>query len=173
MKIIILKVDYKTSIEEQLKELEIDNYLNLDYVKDIYKPSKDPCLYEVEDGEAMLNISPLDVRDKFAKEDRRGLTILEGLALYRHDKTILKRHYLDLVGTRYRGGAVPSLCVRVGEPALAGLWEDRALPKYGAPSIGSVSELDSRNLDSLGSLELRVQALEDWRDKLNQAWNGK
>lgn len=177
MKIEILKVDYKTPLEKQLKELGIKNYLSLDYLKDLHELSQDSCLYDVEDGEVMLNISPLDARDKFTKEGRQGLTVREGLALYRYDKKILKRHFLVLVGARFCGGSVPCLGVGDGEPALCYDWEGNAGPKCGAPSASSVLKLGT---GELGSLEFRVLELEKamsevnaWKTKLTDAWNGK
>ena len=132
-----LKIDFKTPLETQLKKLGIKNYLTLSELTCEIKHGK--TIKNVEDGKEMLNVSPKDAKDKFAKEGRRGLCIHEGLALLRADKNLLKDHYVDLVGSRYGAEDSPLLFLRGGKPTLSFYWEGDAAPGWGAASCLGVS----------------------------------
>lgn len=134
MNIPSLKVDYDTPIETQLKALGITNYLDVSALTHLHDRPKDDTIYDVEDGTAMRNVSPMDARETFAKEERRGLTVQEGLALIRHNPDILKDHYIDFVGSRYDAKGVPRVYVYGEKPAFSNHWGDNAIPHWGAAS---------------------------------------
>ena len=161
-----LKVDYQTPLEEQLKELGVKSYLNLDYYKELY-PRVD-TLYDVEDGTKMLGKSPNECVKEFEKQGRRALNIFEGLALLRHNPEVLE-HHIDLAGSRYVefGGGVPYLCLLGGVRSLGDGWADGGDPCYGSASacVEGSSELGS--LDSL-NLESRVKSLEADMEKIRK-----
>ena len=152
-----ISVDLKTPIEDQLKDLGIQNHLSLEYVTDLH-PSR-AYLEDVDDGKSMCGISPEDAIKKFNETNRLGLTLREGLALFRRNPKILQSHYLDLVGTRYYSGFVPCLYVFGGKPALNYDWEVYAGPQWGAPSAGSVSALEPRELGSVEPLVLEISEI--------------
>ncbi len=149
-----IKVDLITPIEQQLKDLGIKNYLDLSEIMDLY-PSRQ-YLEDIDDGKSMRGFSPVNARKAFAEKNRQGLTLREGLALLRENPKILKSHNLDFVGSRCDDGSVPCLDVRGDKPALSSGWEVNAYPMYGAPSAGSVSELEPRNLDPLVPLKIEI-----------------
>ena len=148
-----LKIDFKTPLETQLKKLGIKNYLTLSELTCEIKHGK--TIKNVEDGKEMLNVSPKDAKDKFAKEGRRGLCIHEGLALLRANKNLLKDHYVDLVGSRCGAERSPSLCLSVDGPSLHSYWGGNAVPYWGAASCLGVSE--SLGISSLELLEIKVK----------------
>lgn len=148
MKIKKLRVDYKTPLKKQLEELGIKNFLDLDKIENLYPPSKDGYIYNVEDGKEMLDKSPEDCEKEFKKQGRRGLTIHEGLALLRKNPDVLKDHYIDLVGSRYERDFVPCLCFWFFRPWLSWGAAGDAYSGYGSASCeSSFLPLESLSLE--------------------------
>ena len=89
-----LKVIVDVSIKEQLEELNIKSWIDLDKVTHMRKvPKKNYWIYDVESGEEMLDKSPDKCLEIFKKQKRTAGNLYETLALYRKDPDILKKHY--------------------------------------------------------------------------------
>jgi len=147
-KLLVIK---SKSLEQQLKEFGVVNYLDLEKVKDVIEtPKKDYYIENVSDGSDMLGKSPDDCNKIFKEQGRRGLTIYEGLALLRDNPDILKDHYIDLSGSRYGSGSVPSLDLFDFRPELSFSNSGIANSRFGSASCGS--KLGSRDLETLETL---------------------
>jgi hypothetical protein len=115
------------------------NYLNAEYLKNLIETPK--CAYlltGVEDGRARLNTKPSVSRQNIRNEKRTEYTTFRGIIHCILFPSVLKHHYMDLSGSRYRSAHVPSLCLYDGKPALNGRWDDGANPEWGAPSASEV-----------------------------------
>lgn len=157
-----IKVDYKTPLKIQLKELGIEIYLNLEEIKNLYPPSKDGYIYDVENGKEMTGKSPEECEKEFKTKGRRALTVHEVLAIYRKDKKVLESHYIDCSGSRFgSSGGVPYLYLCGGRPELVWVWADVSSSEWGSASCGS------RDLD-IGNLELLETRLLDLEQKMNK-----
>jgi len=153
MKIKKLKVDYKTPLKTQLEKLGIKNYLDLEEMKNLYP--QEETIYDIETGEEMLGKSPEQCEKEFKKQGRRGLNIYEGLAIIRKCPNILKKHYIDLVGSRYKQDVkVPHVYLLDDEPELSSLAFDDSHDGWGSASCRSNRDLDIGFLDLFGTLEL-------------------
>ncbi|MCK9578734.1 DUF5701 family protein [bacterium] len=146
-KLLVIK---SKSLEEQLKELGVVNYLDLKRVKDVIETQYDYYIENVEDGTDMLGKSPDNCDKIFAEQGRRGLTIYEGLALLRDNPDILKDHWIDLSGSRYDSDGVPCLDLDVGGPRLDCSCSGNANSRYGSASCGS--KLETGDLETLETL---------------------
>lgn len=95
-------------------------------------------MFDVEDGRAMLEVSPDNCVKRFAEEGRLGCTVDEGemVAIYWPD--ILKHHYIDCPGSRCDRGGVPCVFIWGDEPGLDARCSDDALPHSGSASCGSI-----------------------------------
>ena len=153
MKIKKLKVDYKTPLKTQLEKLGIKSYLDLEEIKNLY--SKEETIYDIETGKEMLGKSPEQCEKEFKKQGRRGLNVYEGLAIIRKCPNILKKHYIDLVGSRYeRHGRVPNVYLDDDKPELSSGDIVNSNGKWGSASCRSNRDLDIGFLDLFGTLEL-------------------
>ena len=143
-----LKPDYKTPLDEQFKKLGIENYLNWSKIENLFTPSQDGYIYDVEDGEETKGKSPEECEEIFKTQNRRGLTIHEVLAIIRKNPKVLKNHYIDCTGSRYVSAVrVPDVCLDRGDRPLLG-WGgvDYSIGRWGSASCGS------RTLENLESL---------------------
>jgi len=153
MKIKKLKVDYKTPLKTQLEKLGIKNYLDLDEIKNLYP--QEETIYDIETGKEMLGKSPEQCEKEFKKQGRRGLNIYEGLAIIRKCPNILKKHYIDLVGSRYKqSDEVPDVYLNDDGPELGSDDFGYSHGKWGSASCRSNRDLDIGFLDLFGTLEL-------------------
>ena len=134
-----LKVDLKTPIADQLADLGITNYLDLDKVKDLYPEQSEIC--DIEDGTEMLGKSPDDCDKIFKEQGRRGLTIREGLAILRKNPDVLKDHYIDLSGSRCDSDYVPFLRLNAFRPKLHCSYSSNANSGYGSSSTSLKNDL--------------------------------
>ena len=97
-------------------------------------PSKPYFIFDVKDGETMLNKSP-ERAETLIKEQRRScLTVGEGIALCIH-ANVLYKHFLNCTGSRFENGYyVPIVHLLNDKPMLVcgpfDNWHDR----YGSPS---------------------------------------
>lgn len=159
-----LKVNYKDSVEKQLKELGIISYMNLSEITDLYPPSSDGYIYDVEDGKAMCGKSVNECEIEFRKQGRRGLTVKEVLAIYRHSPKVLKDHHIDCSGSRCGSGGAPILYVFGDRPGLCWRYLGSSDGQWGAASCGS----RTLDLGNSGLLEIRILELEKFRDKVEK-----
>lgn len=91
----------------------------------------------VDDGETTVGISPLQAEARFRCVRRRGLTIQEGLALYRANPGILKERSLFLIGSHnFR-------------PIAIGKGVTRLVPILNLDDLGHV-ELTTRPIEIVG-----------------------
>lgn len=95
-----LLVDYKTDVDLQCKNLGVSNSLN-GHFKNLHpKPEKRwGWIYNVDNGGLAIGLSAADANEKFKGLNRRGLTIVEGLALYRDKPQILRENCIMFTGT--------------------------------------------------------------------------
>jgi len=153
MKIKKLKVLYNIPLKTQLEKLGIKNYLDLEEIKNLYP--QEETIYDIETGEEMLGKSPEQCEKEFKKQGRRGLNIYEGLAIIRKCPNILKKHYIDLVGSRYeQGDEVPNVYLLADEPRLSSDGIGNSDDEWGSASCRSNRDLDIGFLDLFGTLEL-------------------
>ncbi|MEK7580484.1 MAG: DUF5701 family protein [Patescibacteria group bacterium] len=114
------------------------NYLNLNSLKDtVLTPDRPYWIYGVENGKKMLGQSPDVCVKDFAKQSRRGLTVVEGINLVAQYPDLLKDHYIDLPGSRYGADYVPDLSLDDDEPGLYYSFSGDANSRYGSASCGS------------------------------------
>ena len=66
-------------------------------------------IYNIEDGHKTKGVSADNNAEQFAKENRRGFTLDEGIALTIHCQEILQDHFIDLPESRYGSESVPGL----------------------------------------------------------------
>lgn len=131
-----LKVDLKTPLKDQLKELGIESFMDLDKIENLHEPEAE--IYDVEDGKETLGKSPDECESIFKEQKRIGLTLVEVLALIRKNSKILKSHNLDCTGSRcYSTDGVPYVCLVGGRPKLYWGYVGRSLSLWGSPSCGS------------------------------------
>jgi hypothetical protein len=150
MKIKKLFVIKSKSLEQQLKELDVVNYLDLSKFKDVVRtPKEDYEIENVSDGSDMLGKSPDDCDKIFKEQGRRGLTIYEGLALLRDNPDILKDHYIDLSGSRYDSGDVPYLGLDDDGPRLSCGYSDVADSHFGSASTKLINKLEKKSKEIL------------------------
>jgi len=103
----------------------------------------------------MLGKSPEQCEKEFKKQGRRGLNIYEGLAIIRKCPNILKKHYIDLVGSRYKqSDEVPDVYLNDDGPELGSDDFGYSHGKWGSASCRSNRDLDIGFLDLFGTLEL-------------------
>ena len=131
------------SLAELVERVELDgksgkNWLEEGRVEDVVKTPKTHYLcLAVEDGRRMLNVSPGDAVKRFAKDGRSAYTAREGIFHAMYFPEVLKRHFMDLPGSRYGAGNVPGLDVYDGRPYLYYYWSFYANPGWGSASCGS------------------------------------
>lgn len=104
----------------------------------IETPALPYLIYNVENGAKMRNISTGSCVKQFAKEMRRGLTVLEGIALVAQYPETLRDHYIDFLGSRYGKSYVPHLWLPGNHPELDCRPPDCPTPSWGSPSCSIV-----------------------------------
>ncbi len=115
------------------------NYLDQKHHKDLIEvPDVPTMLIGVEDGRGRLNIKPSVSREAIPKEGRTAYYTWRGYIHVALFPMVLKHHYLDMVGSRYRSAYVPCFRLYGGKPTLLNDWDAHAYPFYGAPSCGSI-----------------------------------
>jgi hypothetical protein len=94
---------------------------------------------DLEDGSALQNCSLDYCLERFAKQNRSGLTAEKGIALITQKPEILKSYKINLLGSRCGLSYIPCLWLIEGRPALGYNWlEGIGLEPGGAtPSCGS------------------------------------
>lgn len=89
----------------------------------------------LDDGSRHLGVSPADVRKNLAEGERAG-TGLDGTFLYVADRGVVRRHYLDLPGSKVSSGSAPYLGLWDGGPGLGCRWVGDVCPGYGSVVAG-------------------------------------
>lgn len=122
---------------------KINHYDHPVVVTDMFEtPERPYYIFDIEDGTATLNKSPLDAQNLINKQGRRGLTEVEviGLAIHTDVLTRQTRHYLWAVGSRadeFADGTqdgVPSLDITGGRPELCWIEYVSTASYRGSPS---------------------------------------
>lgn len=167
-----LKVDYKTPLQKQLDKLGIENHLDLEEITNLYQPSSDGYIYDVEDGKKMLGKSPEECEKIFKKQGRRALTIHEVLAIYRRNPNVLENHCIDITGSRYEDSdRVPRLYLLLGGPWLDWIYLVGASDEWGSASariIGNKFEKGELWPHIYSGLEFRILELEKKMKKIEK-----
>jgi len=104
-----------------LKQKKHTGNTNLDPYKIINKDKckKDPYfIYDVENGECMIDKSPAQAQKTIATGNRRYLTVDEAIALCLRTQ-VLKSHNIYCAGSRYKDEGVPVLCIQDNHPRLS------------------------------------------------------
>ena len=127
------------SIFTQLRLAKFVNYLDLAKLKDVVETPEQSIywIYNVEDGARIFAKSPKDCRKIFKKQNRRGLTVVETIALFVQDPRILENHLINISGSCYGSDNVPYLSGDSNRPVLDDSSGDLAHPFYGSASCGS------------------------------------
>jgi hypothetical protein len=87
-------------------------------------PQEPYYIFDVEDGESMCGVAPLQAAKLIRAQSRRGLTDVEAIALCLH-KDVLAHHYVDAIASQYNEDGkmgVPSVIMKAGRPRLAINW---------------------------------------------------
>lgn len=114
------------------------NCFDVKHLADLVEtPRKAHLLLNVSDGHDRRNTRPSVSREKIAAEGRLPYTTFQGIVHAMLFPGVFTRNNLDLVGSCYGSGRVPSLCLDDGVPELRHNWHVNALPGWGAPSAGS------------------------------------
>ena len=117
------------------------NYLTVESLTDLDPVVTIPrMLVSVEDGRGRLNIKPSVSETNIVTTGRFGYSLWTGYIHAVVFSEVLNHHYMDLVRSRYDSDRVPCLYLNDDGPALSAHWHDRADPRWGAPSFGSVIE---------------------------------
>jgi len=123
---VLVKIGGKTGV----------NYLKPSLVTNVVKTPDEPYyIFDIEDGEAMLDKAPKDAKKFIKKQGRRGLIEVEVISLCVHTN-VLSRHFVDATGSRCRRGRVPCLGLCGATPRLHAGDADYAYPFFGAASCG-------------------------------------
>lgn len=96
--------------------------------------------FDVEDGTKYLGKKPEVSNKLIQKEKRLRSTTAEIVSIGIHTD-VLSKHYMDAVGSRFRSGRAPLLCLRGGRPRLDWRFFGVANVHWGAASCGSRLEL--------------------------------
>lgn len=131
---------------QKMRLIEVDgkrglSYLNPALVKladGVSRPNVPYLMLDVEDGQAMLGVSPDNCVKRFAESKRLACTTDDGemIAIYWPD--ILKHHYIDCSGSRYGRGRVPCVVIWDDGPKLVASYSGDAGSSYGSASCGSI-----------------------------------
>lgn len=134
-------VERRVPLKRMLELAGIVRYFDVDLIKDWEKGKfntpKTPYATWLNDGSVNLGKSVSNVR-KSLKNDERGGTVFDGIALYLKDPKILEHHYLDLPGSRVGSGRAPNLDRWSGQPKLSHDFVDDAHSRYGSVVAGKL-----------------------------------
>ena len=143
---VIVIPENMVSLDKMMTMVEVDGktgYAHLD-TTEVYNaegtetPRKPYLIYDAEDGKAMLNTSPDNCVKKFKKQGRFGQNAQEGIAMVTYKPEILKDHYVDLTGSRFKSSDnVPNLYLYAGRPKLDWNFAGSSYSKWGSASCGS------------------------------------
>ncbi len=114
-------------------------YLNSATITDKFDTPEDPYyIYDVENGQALLDKSPEKAIDIIKGQSRSPLTAAEVVNLC-IVTNVLSRHYVDAAGSRYDGSdRVPDVCLHDGDrPRLDWSYLDCPGRHWGSASCGS------------------------------------
>lgn len=131
-------------LAELMVRVELDgktgvNYLDVAYLTDVPEvPRGAHLLTAVEDGWDRRNVKPNVSRANIAREGRVAYTTFRGIIHAILFPWMLRRNYMDLVGSRCYSDYVPFLYLVDDKPTLGNYGDDDASPSWGAPSAGSV-----------------------------------
>lgn len=117
------------------------SYLNpalIQPVEGVKRPDAPYLMLDVEDGRAMLNVSPDNCVKRFAEDGRLGCTADEGEMIAIYWPEILKYHDIDCPGSRYVFGSVPCVSLWLDGPGLYAGFSGNASPRFGSASCGSI-----------------------------------
>ena len=84
-----------------------------------------------------MNVKPSVSEQSILAQNRSPYTAYEGIMHGIVFPEMFQNHNMDLCGSRYGSGDVPSLYLSSGGPELYADWRDCADPWWGAPSCGS------------------------------------
>jgi hypothetical protein len=103
-------------------------------------PATASLLIGIDDGRGRLNNEANDSRRKISREKRHPYDVWRGIIHASLFPTVLKHHYLNLVGSRHCdvGEASPLLCIVDNRPALTMLSDDIPCWNSGAPSAREI-----------------------------------
>ncbi|KKW21677.1 MAG: hypothetical protein UY64_C0015G0007 [Parcubacteria group bacterium GW2011_GWA1_51_12] len=115
------------------------NYLDPKYLEDgIEAPKVPTMLVSVMDGYDRLKVKPADSRKNIAREGRHAYTTWRGYIHIVLFPEVLTHHGMDIVGSSCGLNFAPGFCLDDKLPTLNYYWGHDALPRWGAPSCGSV-----------------------------------
>lgn len=140
-----LLVETRIGIDRQYELAGVTNYLKepgldvQDWPQDPkgYKTPESPYTTWANDPAKNRNRKVAEVRKKL-KEDERGGTRFDGLALYIANPKKLNEVYIDLPGDRVESGSAPDLYLFQGGPYLSYRWVGYAGPEWGSLVCGRV-----------------------------------
>ena len=93
-------------------------YLDPNGISDVvYTPNAPYFIFNVEDGQSMRGKASQDADRLIKKQNRRGLTDVEVVALGIHTD-VLRNHFVFAIGSRYESGGVVFLWLCSDEPGL-------------------------------------------------------
>ncbi len=111
------------------------SYLDSQHLGDeVEVPSSVYLMEGVGDGASRLNVNPSVNLVNILKEGRSPPTTFEGIILTIVFPEVLKHHFLDLIGSRYKSVYHPSLYFSGVRPGLDAYWHVDPPPVWGAPS---------------------------------------
>ena len=131
------------SISKLMSFIELDGKkgfsgLNESHLKDVIKtPKRHYIATNIKDGREMPNISPQKALKELSQKKRSGWTVREGIFYVIYFPFVLKNHSIDLVGSRYESGGVPSLYLVGDGPKLHWHCPGLASSSWSVASCGS------------------------------------
>jgi len=133
-------VETRIPLKRMLELAGIDSNFDVDSIgdweKDNFKTPEEPYTTYLNDGTNNLDRSTDAVRTSL-RNDERGGTIFDGIALYLKDPEILKNHYLNLPGSRVGSNCAPWLSRwSVRRPKVAPLFIEIPFPSIGSVVAG-------------------------------------
>ena len=100
-------------------------------------PRKPYLIHDIENGEAMMGISPGNCVKQFKREERHGFTVNEGVMYITYHTQTLQDHYMDFPGSWYgHSGLVAGLGLYGGRPLLVWLYAASLNSGWGSASRG-------------------------------------
>lgn len=143
---ILLLVDPRVSLKRQLSKQQVSfpEHDQFSDYEDLVIPDQ-PYQLWAQGGSRFRKLSPQDARSRFA-EDERGLSLIEGLALFREHPDILLSHPIDLLGSTRLVRTTSEVTTHIprivhvleGKASIRSYRDDRKPKKAAAASCGIV-----------------------------------
>ncbi len=134
-------VETRISLKKMVELVGIRAYFGVNSIKDwgkgTFKTPDVPYTAWVNDGISNLNKPVSEIR-KSLKQDERGATIYDGVALYLRYPEILENHFLDFPGSQVPSSFAPSLHLWLGLPMLDRYFISHADSKFGSVVAGKI-----------------------------------